>query len=447
VNVSQDQVRAATRNAAAVITPDSVPPFRPQEAATGSVRPSRPRRGWVAPLSTVAAVAVVVAGCVLVGSRITSSHQVIKPHGSTQKTTINPDTVPPYYVAITDSSQATVRATATGATLARITLSAPIVGVTGAADDRTFILDAQRSIMGGAVTWVGQPAFYLLKLTASGAEKSLTKVSFPALPSGVAVSALALSPDGSKLAVESVRDGANLADGQMEMTVATLATGANHTWSADDSSDPGDPGFTGSGTGDSATISWAADSATLAFDWESSYREIGVRLLNTAASGEGLIADSRLAVVEPDTLNILQKLGASHYKTVYITVHGHKYSRRELVGSPFTPPYYVSECETPAMITEDGSSIVCGYSSDAGDGVTAAGFILYSSATGKQEGAIGFQLYKTQISGQIRLYWTNATGTLLVGAEPTATGDTLGVINGEKFTPLAGDPSFADAAW
>ena len=77
-----------------------------------------------------------------------------------------------------------------------------------------------------------------------------------------------------------------------------MATGAFRTWSTHGSDDPVDTsGFTGSGVDGSQTISWAADSTTLAFDWENQ-TSIGVRLLDTTASGDNLIADSRLAVIE-----------------------------------------------------------------------------------------------------------------------------------------------------
>jgi len=88
--------------------------------------------------------------------------------------------VPPYYVAVKNSSQAQVRATATGATLATIKTSVPFVGVTGAADDRTFVLDAQRQVMGPTVLWPDPPKFYLLRLNASGGEQSLTRLALAA---------------------------------------------------------------------------------------------------------------------------------------------------------------------------------------------------------------------------------------------------------------------------
>jgi len=251
-------------------------------------------------MAAAAAVVIVVVGSVAAGSWLARSGngQSSNPAAPKQRASAGSFTgVPAYYVAVENPSLAVVRATATGATLARVTTRTPFVGVTGAADDRTFVLDAQRQVMGPTVQWPGQPAFYLLRLSAAGAEESFTRLTIPALPKGTAVTGLALSPDGSKLAVE-VDSGNNGQPGLLEVTVYTLATGAFRTWSTHGSDDPVDPGgFTGSGVDGSQTISWAADSTTLAFDW-GNQTYIGVRLLDTAASGDNLIADSRLAVIE-----------------------------------------------------------------------------------------------------------------------------------------------------
>lgn len=244
-------------------------------------------------------------------------------------------------MAVENPSLAVVRATATGAALARVTTRTPFVGVAGAADDRTFVLDAQRQVVGATVRWLGQPEFSLLRLSAAGAEESFTRLAIPALPEGTAVTGLALSPAGSKLAVE-VDSGNNGQPGLLEIRVYTLATGAFRTWSTHGSDDPVDPGrFTGSGVDGSQTVSWAADSTTLAFDWGNrSY--IGVRLLDTAASGDNLIADSRLAVIEA---NFMSRGGGQP-------------------GPPGLSRDSISQCVTDGIISSDGSAIVCGYTTN-----------------------------------------------------------------------------------
>ncbi|HYZ57869.1 MAG TPA: hypothetical protein VE733_30810 [Streptosporangiaceae bacterium] len=431
MNVSPDQVRAATRIAAAVITPDDVPPLRLHEAPGSHGLVRRTRMAWVVPLAAAAAVVIVVVGSMAAGSWLArpGNGQSSNPGALKQGASAGSYTgVPAYYVAVENPSLAVVRATATGATLARITTRTPFVGVTGAADDRTFVLDAQRQVMGPTVQWLGQPAFYLLRLSASGAEESFTRLAIPALPKGTAVTGLALSPDGSKLAVE-VDSERNFQPGLLEIRVYTLATGAFRTWFTNGSTDPKDPGgFTGSGVDGSETISWAADSTTLAFDWRNqSY--IGVRLLDTTASGDNLIADSRLAVIQANLTS--QGVGRS--------------------GSPSKSKDHISQCVTDSIISLDGSAIVCGYTTTIGRSQgpydTTTGFIRYSTRTGKPTLVFGVFQYKGEAPGGISLYWTDPAGKTLIGGILTPSGIRVGVINGGTFTPLPGITGLGAAAW
>jgi hypothetical protein len=427
MNVSADQVRAATRNAAAVITPDELPPLRLHEPASrrwaaGRQRAAgRPRLAWFSPLAAAAAVAVLVIGGTAAGSWFARSgnHQsTVSGASGQQASAALLGKVPAYYVALGNPSLAVVRATATGATLVRITTRIPFVGVTGAADDRTFVLDAQRQVMGPTVRWPQQPAFYLLRLTASGTEQSYTRLAVSALPIGAAVTGLALSPDGRKLAIE-LGLGSVAHPGRLEISIYTLATGAIRTWSMTDSFDPEDPdGFTGSGVDGAQSISWTADSRTLAFDWAKSQADMGVRLLDTTTSGGSLTADSRLAVL----------LGPAG------------------IGDA---PDRVSQCETDDIITPDGSAVICGYassiegSSPATTEVTT-GFVRYSARTGKVDGVSGvFRRPQSRAGGGISLFWTNSDGSVVIGAGVTG----IGVFSGEKFTPLPEITGLNIAAW
>ena len=306
-----------------------------------------------------------------------------------------------------------------GATLARITTSTPVAGVAGAADGRTFVLDEQRSIVGGSVTWVGQPTFYLLRLTASGTEESLTRLAVPAIPNGTVVSGLALSPDGSKLAVD-VDSGSWPQARLTEIMTYTLATGAFRSWTTSGVTNPDAPfGFTGSGVDGAQSISWTADS-TLAFGVEnSSY--VGVRLLDTAAGGTDLMADSRL-VVEQNFMDRGQRLRNA------------------------APPYYFVSCITDAMISMDGSAIVCGYSTSIGK-TTTMGFAQYSTRTGKMNHVVGLVHFEGRAPIGISLYWVNSTGQIAIGTSETTGGGRVGVMNGDTFTPLPGVTGFAAIAW
>lgn len=440
MNVSPDQVRAATRSAAAVITPERVPSLRLPELAGADRAARRARPAWVTPLAAAAAIVILAVASATAGSWLARSVPAHPAHpgGATQGGPAGSGTavagmteshsftgVPPYYVAVKNSSQAQVRATATGATLATIKTSTPFVGVTGAADDRTFVLDAQRQVMGPTVLWPEQPKFYLLRLDASGGEKSFTQLALAALPKGTAVTGLALSPDGSKLAVE-VDTQINNNPGLLEVRVYTLATGAYRTWSTNGSTDPEDPGgFTGSGVDGAATISWGADSRTLAFDWQNQASVTGVRLLDTAASGDNLIADSRLAVIEDPGNNTAPPRSV--------------------------PPDYISQCVTDSIMSADGSSIVCGYATgtlrSANAYRTTTGFIRYSTKTGKPAQVYGVSTFNGQSGGDISVWWTNATGKTLIGGILTPGGIRVGVITGQTFTPLPGTAGLGAVAW
>jgi hypothetical protein len=425
MNVSADQVRAATRSAAAVITADTVPPL-PLDESPGGRRPSpgrRSRSAWVAPLAAAAAIIVVAGGGLTIRSLL-ATPATPRPSASGAVTRAAPArsyaAVPPYYVAVASSSLTVVRATWTGGTLARITTRTPVVGVAGAADGRTFVLDEQRPIVGGSVTWVGQPAFYLLRLTASGTEESLTRLAVPASPSGTVVSGLALSPDGSKLAI-AVDSDSWPQPGLMEIMTYTLATGAFHAWTTSGVTDAGAPfGFTGSDVDGAQSISWTAG-ATLAFGVQDT-SSVSVRLLDTAAHGTNLMADSRLAVTERS----FKDLGASLKNA--------------------SPPYYFVSCITDAMISMDGSAIVCGYSTSVGK-TTTMGFAEYSTRTGTMKHVVGRVHFEGHAPIGISLYWVNSTGKIAIGTSETAGGGRVGVMNGDKFTPLPGVSGFEAIAW
>ena len=425
MNVSADQVRAATRVAAAVITQDTVPPLRLDESPGGKrPRPGRRTRpAWVAPLAAAAAIIIIAGGAAAVSSVLAKSGTPgpgasgAPSRGASSRSYTG---VPPYYVAVANSSLTVVRATWTGVTRARITTRTPVVGVAGAADGRTFVLDEQRSIVGGSVTWVGQPAFYLLRLTASGTEKSLTRLAVPAIPDGTVVSGLALSPDSSKLAVD-VNSASWPQARLMKIMTYTLATGASRSWTTSGVTNPdASSGFTGSGVDGAQSISWTADSRTLAFGVQNtSY--IGVRLLDTTAGGSDLMADSRV-VVEQN----LEDLGRSLRNAA--------------------PPYYFVSCSTDAMISTDGSAIVCGYSTSVGK-TTTMGFAQYSTATGKMNHVVGLVHFQGQAPTGISLYWVNSTGKIAIGTSEKAGRGRIGVMNGDRFRPLPGVTGFEAIAW
>jgi hypothetical protein len=429
MKVSADEVRAATRKAASVITAETLPPLRLPALPARRGLADRARLAWFAPLAAAAAVIVLVVSSVTAGSRLGGAGTSQPGIAGVAKSAGPADAfsgVPAYYVAMGNPSLAVVRATATGATLVRITSHTPFVGVAGAADDRTFVLDAQNQVNGPRVTWPGQPQFTLLQLTASGTEQSYTRLALAPLPAGAAVSGLALTSDGSKLAVAFDENAQGWPKPQtvLEIRVYTLATGAYRSWSTRGSDDAEAPnGFTGSSTDGSESISWGADSQTLAIDWTNA-SVIGVRLLDTAASGDNLIADSRLAVTE-------------------MTFSGHSGPPT----FPFPKKDEVSQCVTDSIMSADGSSVVCGYATNLGGKQTTTGFIRYSTSTGQPVALVGVYQLPGQIGGDINLFWSNATGSVLIGSVGMSSGIRTCVIEGQNFIPLPGIQGLNTAAW
>jgi len=422
---TEDLVRSTTRALAGTVRAARPLPPLPEAPRLNEVNPRhRNRPAWVAPLAAAAAVILLVGGGVAARSLLAKSGTP-PPSASGVPARGAPagsyTGVPPYYVAVANSSLAVVRATWTGATRDRITTRTPVVGVAGAADSRTFVLDEQRPVVGGSVTWVGQPTFYLLRLTATGTEKSLTRLPVPAIPKGTVVSGLALSPDGSKLAVDV--DSASWPQARlMEIMTYTLATGAFHSWTASGVTNAGAPyGFTGSGVDGAQSISWAADSRTLAFG-VTNRSEVSVRLLDTAAGGTDLMADSRLAVIERNFVDLGRSLRNA------------------------APPDYFASCTTNAMISMDGSAIVCGYSTTIRK-TTTMGFAQYSTRTGKMNNVVGLVHFKGKAPLLMSLYWVNSTGKVAIGTSETAGGGRVGVMNGDTFTPLPGVTGLEAIAW
>ena len=422
---TEDLVRSTTRALAGTVRVIRPLPPLPEAPGRNEVTSGhRTRPPWIAPLAAAAAV-IIIAGGGVTASSVLGTSGTPRPSASGAAargaSAGSHSGVPPYYVAVANSSLTVVRATWTGATLARIKTRVPVAGVAGAADGRTFVLDEQRSIMGAQVRWVGQPAFYLLQLTASGTEESLTRLPVPAIPKGTVVSGLALSPDGSKLAVD-VDSGGWPQARLMKIMTYTLATGASRSWTTSGMTNPEAPfGLTGSGVDGAQSVSWTADSRTLAFDVATN-AYVGVRLLDTAAGGTDLIAASRLAVIET-------KFGDSGGS----------------LRNP-APPYYFVECVTNAIISMDGSAIVCGYSTTDGN-TTTMGFAHYSAVTGKMNHISGPVHFTGNGSIGIALYWVNSTGKIVIGTSQTAAGGRLGVMNGDTFTPLPGATGFQTLAW
>lgn len=239
-------------------------------------------------------------------------------------------------------------------------------------------------------------SFYLLRLHRDGTPADVTQL--PMTIAGL-VTGMALSPDGTKLAVAvqpQQKPDVNLE----ELRIYTPATGAVRTWRGE--------GVIGFGSDDAGSLSWTADGRRLLFDWEpdssgaSPGPGFGPWLLDTMLGGTGLLADSH-----------------------QVASFGGTSSAGEL------------SCQSNYIITPDGSAVVCGAMATIGPAAeNNAAFAFYEYSTGS--GSVLRTLYHRQISNagsQINVLWSDASGTVLIGVIPQ-NGSEVGIIKSGTFTPL-----------
>jgi hypothetical protein len=247
----EDQVRAATR--AQADTMREVPPLRltpgretaPWRGSGARLRRARRWKAWVAPVTAAAAVAAI--GIALVIVRDIPNGRVVPPLAA-----VTHSSVPPYYVALATASgwyayaplsgksfpppgNVVVGETLTGKRLATIAPpnGSEFVGVTGAADDRTFVVSTIRIAGNGTpshpVTW------YLLRIEpGSTPHYRLTRLAIPDMRSW-AVQAIALSGSGREIAMTLFPAKHEAGTPYWELRIYSVATGKLlGSWSAND---------------------------------------------------------------------------------------------------------------------------------------------------------------------------------------------------------------------
>ena len=410
MNTLENRVREAARAVAETVPASTVPPLRVAGTSACGWPASRRWGRWLAPVAAAAAVIVVAALLVAVRGGFGPGAGASPP--ASGGVTTGPDGAPPYYVssnatAFFAPSNAVVKDTTTGATLGTIKPSVPgdtISAVTAAADDRTFVLAEDK--------WVGMNStsfqyyetrsFYLLRLNSDGRPASVTRLPMTA---GPLVTGIALSPDGTRLAIAVhpvPATGPTAAAQQTQLRVYTLASGAVRTWYAN--------GTIGSPPIDPGSISWTASGQQLAFDWspDSQGEQDGTWLLTLARGGTSLLADSRQVM-------------STH--------------------SPKSPP----SCGDDQIVTPDGSAVIC-------PSVTVLGrakghshievtFLEYSTATGRRVRTIAFDIKKATGIPAANVLWSNATGSVFIGAIPNVGNGRAGIVRGGTFTPIPMPPN------
>ena len=203
MNPIEDQIKAATRAEASALREVRPLQLPPALAAVPRRRPAprAPRwRGWAAPVAAAAVVIAVALSLVIVKSL--SNGPAVPP-----STSRSASSVPPYYVTLSPHAgriqplnDLVVGDARTGQQLASLAPPAgtTFFGVTGAADDRTFVVDTvPLSNTPTSPDWTR--TWYLLRIApGSSSSARLTRLPIPRLAD---VTAIALSGSGQELAV------------------------------------------------------------------------------------------------------------------------------------------------------------------------------------------------------------------------------------------------------
>jgi hypothetical protein len=160
------------------------------------------------------------------------------------------------YLTVSGASVATIRPSLPGGTM---------VAVTAAGDGRTFVLGEQSQDR-KTVT------FYQFRLGSSGRPGALTRLPM-SVTDGQTLRGLALSPDGTTLAISVVPGG-----GVQQVRLYPVHGGPARTWSATDAGPYG-----------ATSLSWPVSQRTLGFNWRVGQTQ-SVRLLNLGTAGGSLLA-------------------------------------------------------------------------------------------------------------------------------------------------------------
>jgi hypothetical protein len=286
---------------------DVTAPHRRRDRGPGRARGHGRRRAqWLAPLAAAACVIAVAAGLVAVRA---GQHPSPPPLSSSA---MPAGAVPDYYVALSHPpdtatpNQAIVGNAVTGQVLSRISPPAgtTFAGVAGAANDRTFVLETQPfpqplpastevtvrgdGYIASAAAIALPRTWYLLRVNPSAGAAQLVRIPVPTTPAGQEVTALALSPDGSKLALailpQPFAKGYMGVGGTLQLLrVYSVASGAVlRNWSTTTGSIDSYDFTPDSGT----TMSWLPDGNQLAVFIDSD--SPGLRVLDVRAPGGDL---------------------------------------------------------------------------------------------------------------------------------------------------------------
>jgi hypothetical protein len=382
MNRIENLLRDATRDTAARVTSDSIPPL---DLTRAHAKLPPPRRRWVlpvlGPVAAIAAVAVIVLAAVA-------------QHPAGQTPALISGGAPPYYISLTADGpppahqpfanppmDITVRSTRTSTVLATVKPPAPyrtftLVG--GTADDTTFLAGAQ------VQSFMSPMEFYLLRFQAGTRRVTLTPLHVrPSLTT--ALDTASLSPDGRYLALAS----------DTRLTIQDLRTGTVRSWTSHLQG-----GYITLDRNDALELSWTAGDRGVSFIWTDDISSL--LLLNPASSGD-LVKTSKLLV--PDL---------------------------SFTGKGFA-------CSSDPFVAAGGTVVLCGgYTTDKGTGnyptgQVTTGFGEFSASTGKlltildpKKEHLPTTIVEQQFPKPHRarvvdtsklpyLYWASPDGSILIG--------------------------------
>jgi len=417
----EERLRADMRAESERIGPGSIPALQLPARAhpSGRLRRRGPRHwpAWVTGLAAAAAVTVVIAGSFFFAHIVSGSgpgpsategpapYSGIPPYyayavqGNTYSRTINGtqygDGVMARYVRI--------RATASGKLVRTVSPPAPynaFESFTGAANGRTFVFAAHRNRYygkGNEYYKLDQKTplrFMILRITPSG-HTQLSPLSLPGTLTEAQAPTLALSPDGTQLAVAYGGSGKPAV-----VRVIALATGQMRQWTAPAPAATPMLGGPGAWTSDGRTL--ALGQMTIEPSGRIRTTPSQVRLLDTTAPGGSLAAAS--------TLVTLRGGGGSLF--------------------PF--------------ITPDGTKLIgeIGHRSVRPGKMTVSGAItVYSARTGTLLQVIGRWHLRggspaLLTSARQSVVWSSPSGSRLIVGMPYGKHNEVGILTGGTFRPL-----------
>ncbi len=392
----------------------------------GRDQSSRGRRGGLlAPVAAAASVLTIVAGLAIVAGQRQGSQVSRQPAACPPRTgsvASHGGSVPRYYIAPAGTKKpypghtfiAGVFATSTGAMVAGV--RAPggrtVADVSAAADDRTFAIATQEP----HYTIPPATSFYLAHFHRPRGELSLTRLAGLRVPEGATFDAFALSPDGSKLAVAYEPNG-NPASLTTELRILDVRTGKVRTWTSSQGAVEGD-------TANPWSLSWAADSNVLAFNWYGFSRAhqgpdllpaSGLRLLDITRPGTDLVAQSCQSV------------------RIYTRDANHA-----------TSGGYLSDI---LMLTPDGETVVGAVHAFSGPDF---GFAEFSAATGRLTRRLDWgPSGEPATGGPTDVLWSSPDGRALVVYAPPGHSGRIGILRAGRLRllPQSARIEFPGAAW